>query len=62
MSTFFFSLFFSLLIAGFGSGPYASLHAGKYSTDDNWRLQAFDSSIKPAGDWKPITPLENVSS
>jgi ABC-type branched-subunit amino acid transport system substrate-binding protein len=49
-------------IANRGSGPYASLHAGKYSTDDNWRLQEFDSSIPPEGNWKPITPLANVSS
>jgi len=49
-------------IANRGSGPYASLHAGKYSTDDNWRLQEFDSSIPPEGNWKPITPLRNISS
>jgi ABC-type branched-subunit amino acid transport system substrate-binding protein len=49
-------------IADRGSGPYASLHQGKYSTDDNWRLQAYDSSIPPEGNWKPVTPLENVSS
>ena len=28
-----------------GSGPYSSLHTGKYSADDNWRLQAYDSTI-----------------
>jgi ABC-type branched-subunit amino acid transport system substrate-binding protein len=47
-------------IANRGSGDYASLHQGKYSTDDNWRLQAYDSTLPPEGNWKPITPLENV--
>ena len=42
-----------------GSGDFASLHQGKYSTDDNWRLQAFDSTIPPDGNWKPVTPLVN---
>jgi hypothetical protein len=49
-------------IANRGSGDYASLHQGKYSTDDNWRLQEYDSSIKPEGNWKAITPLENIST
>jgi ABC-type branched-subunit amino acid transport system substrate-binding protein len=49
-------------IANRGSGEFATLHTGKYSTDDNWRLQAFDSSIKPEGNWKAISPLENISS
>ncbi len=48
-------------IANRGSGPYSSLHAGKYSTEDNWRLQAFDSTIKPAGNWKPLTPLQDIT-
>ena len=44
-----------------GSGPYSSLHAGKYSADDNWRLQVWDSTIKPSGNWKGITKLENIT-
>ncbi len=48
-------------IADRGSGQYASLHAGKYATDDNWRLQAYDPTIPPAGNWKALTPLEDVT-
>ena len=45
-----------------GSGPYSSLHAGKYSADDNFRLQAYDSTIPPEGNWKPVTPLQDISA
>jgi len=48
-------------IATGGLGPYASIHAGKYSADDNWRLQEYDSSLGNTGLWKPITPLQDVS-
>ena len=45
-----------------GSGPYSSLHTGKYSADDNWRLQAVRlRARRPNGNWKPITPLENIT-
>ena len=44
-----------------GSGPYSSLHAGKYSADDNFRLQAYDSTIPPVGNWKPVTPLQDIT-
>ena len=44
-----------------GSGPYSSLHTGKYSADDNWRLQSYDSSLGDTGLWKAETPLENVT-
>ena len=40
---------------------FASLHAGKYDADDTYGLVAFDPSIKPNGDWKHLTPAENVS-
>jgi ABC-type branched-subunit amino acid transport system substrate-binding protein len=43
-----------------GSGPYSSLHTGKYAADDNWRLQAYDSSLGNTGSWRPITPLQNI--
>jgi hypothetical protein len=44
-----------------GSGPYSSLHAGKYSADDNWRLQVYDPTLGDDGLWKPMTPLENIT-
>jgi ABC-type branched-subunit amino acid transport system substrate-binding protein len=44
-----------------GGGQYASLHSGKYDVDDTFRLEEFDSSIPPKGNWKPITPLQNIS-
>jgi len=44
-----------------GSGPYSSLHAGKYSADDNWRLQAYDPTLGQEGLWKPTTPLQDIS-
>lgn len=45
-----------------GTGQFSSLHTGKYDADDNYRLVEFDTSILPDGDWKPLTPLQNVSS
>jgi ABC-type branched-subunit amino acid transport system substrate-binding protein len=48
-------------IENLGSGVYASLHAGKYDVDDTHRLEEFDSSIPPSGNWKAITPLQDVS-
>ena len=44
-----------------GSGPYSSLHAGKYSADDNWRLQKFDPTLGQEGLWSPITPLQDIT-
>ncbi|MGO9877652.1 MAG: ABC transporter substrate-binding protein [Acidimicrobiia bacterium] len=44
-----------------GSGPYSSLHTGKYSADDNWRLEQYVPTLGPEGDWQPITPLENIT-
>jgi ABC-type branched-subunit amino acid transport system substrate-binding protein len=40
---------------------YASLHAGKYDADDTYGLVAFDPSIPPLGEWRHLTPTENVS-
>jgi ABC-type branched-subunit amino acid transport system substrate-binding protein len=48
-------------IANRGSGPYSSLHSGKYDIEDNFRLEGFDSSIAPYGGWKAITPVENIT-
>jgi hypothetical protein len=47
-------------IRNVGGGPYASLHAGKYDVEDSFRMEAFDSTIPPLGQWRPITPLEDV--
>jgi hypothetical protein len=44
-----------------GSGPYSSLHTGKYTADDNWRLQEYDPSLPTDGNWKAITPLQDIS-
>jgi ABC-type branched-subunit amino acid transport system substrate-binding protein len=44
-----------------GGGQFASLHMGKYDTNDTYRLEAFDSSIPPHGNWRPLTPLENIA-
>ncbi len=40
---------------------FASLHTGKYDADDTYGLVAFDPSIKPYGDWRHLTPTEDVS-
>ena len=40
---------------------FASLHAGKYDADDTYGLVAFDPSIPPIGEWRHVTPTENVS-
>jgi len=43
-----------------GGGPYASLTKGKYDIDDSFRLESFDSTISN-GDFKPITPIQNIT-
>jgi ABC-type branched-subunit amino acid transport system substrate-binding protein len=48
-------------IANYGTGPYSSLHTGKYTADDNWRLQEYDSSLGNLGLWKPVTPLQDIT-
>jgi ABC-type branched-subunit amino acid transport system substrate-binding protein len=40
---------------------YASLHTGKYDADDTYGLVEFDPTIPPIGDWRHLTPTENVS-
>ncbi len=40
---------------------YASIHAGKYDADDTYGLVAFDPTIGEAGDWRHVTPVQNVS-
>jgi len=44
-----------------GSGDFSSIHTGKYAADDNWRLQAYYSSIGASGNWKALTPLQNIA-
>jgi hypothetical protein len=44
-----------------GSGPYSSLHAGKYDAEDNWRLEQIDTSLPPDGQFRPITPLQDIT-
>ena len=44
-----------------GSGPFSSLHSGKYDAEDNFRLEAFDSSIGSGGDWRAVTPLQDIT-
>ncbi|HEY2429443.1 MAG TPA: ABC transporter substrate-binding protein [Acidimicrobiales bacterium] len=48
-------------IANRGGGQYASLRTGHYDIDDSFRLESYDSTIGAKGDWKSLTPLENVS-
>jgi hypothetical protein len=40
---------------------YASLNQGKYDADDTYQLVAYDPSIPALGDWKSLSPIENVS-
>jgi len=40
---------------------YASLHTGKYDADDTFGLVAFDPNIPPIGQWRHVTPTEDVS-
>jgi ABC-type branched-subunit amino acid transport system substrate-binding protein len=42
-------------------GQWASLHTGKYDANDTFGLVAFDSSAGITGDWKALTPVEDVS-
>jgi hypothetical protein len=44
-----------------GGGAYASLHAGKYDIADTFRLEAFDSAIGAKGQWRPLTPLQDIT-
>jgi hypothetical protein len=45
-----------------GGGQFASLGMNKYDTNDTFRLSEFDAKTGKNGDWKPITPLENIPS
>ncbi len=43
------------------STVYASLHQGKYDADDTYGLVAYDHTIGDAGDWRRLTPIQDVS-
>ncbi len=52
-------------VNGFGSIDdtstiYASIHRGKYDADNTYGLVAYDPTVGAAGDWKHVTPVENV--
>ena len=42
-------------------GRWASLHAGKYDANDTFGLVAFDETAGITGDWKALTPVEDIS-
>jgi hypothetical protein len=44
------------------STVYASLHKGKYDADDTYGLVAYDHTIGDAGDWRRLTPVQNVGT
>jgi len=44
-----------------GSGPYSSFTKGKYDAEDDWRLEQIDTSLPPDGQFRPITPLQDVT-
>jgi ABC-type branched-subunit amino acid transport system substrate-binding protein len=48
-------------IANRGGGLYASLRKGKYDFDDTFTLQSFDPTIPPTGNWKDLTPYQNIA-
>ncbi len=39
---------------------YASIHEGKYDADDTYGLKAYDPTIPEIGDWRDVTPVQNV--
>ncbi len=45
-----------------GGGPYASLGNGKFDFDDTFQLQSYDPTIPPNGNWKPLSPYEDIKS
>jgi ABC-type branched-subunit amino acid transport system substrate-binding protein len=47
-------------ITDWGSGPYAALFTGHYDDEDSFRLESYDSTIGAKGDWKALTPLQDI--
>ena len=48
-------------IANRGAGPYSSLGGGKYDANDNFRLEQINPALPPAGNFEPLSPLEDVT-
>jgi hypothetical protein len=44
------------------STDFASLHKGKYDADNTYGLVAFDPTLGDAGDWRHLTPTEDVGN
>ena len=42
-------------------GLYGSIHTGKYAADDGFALVAYDPTIPPEGDWRYLTPLQDIA-
>ena len=42
-------------------GKWASLHTGKYDANDTFGLVEFDARVGTTGDWKALTPVEDVA-
>lgn len=40
---------------------YGSIHAGKYDSDDTFALVKWDQTIPPTGNWRYLTPVEDVA-
>lgn len=49
-------------IANRGGGPFASLHTGKYDFDDTFQLQEYDPSLAPKGNWKALSPYQDIKN
>ena len=43
------------------AGKWASIHQGKYDANDTFGLVSFDPKSGRSGDWKSLTPVQNVS-
>ena len=48
-------------IRNVGGGQFASLDSGHYDIADTFRLEAFDSTIGQKGQWRPLTPLQDIT-
>src|SRR5262249_41112184 len=53
------------VVNNFGKVPvmqslYGSMHTGKYDADDTFALVQFDHTVPPEGDWRYLTPVEDV--
>jgi hypothetical protein len=44
-----------------GSGRYSSLTKGKYDAEDDFRLEEIDSTLPPDGNWRSLTPIQDIT-